>query len=147
MMNIAVRYQSRGGNSKAVAEAIAKAVGVTAEPIGKPIIEPVDILFVGGGMYAWDIDKRLKAYLHSLSPDLVKSVAAFTTGTMMSGTSKIAAIVKARGIAVNPEVLPFKAGMKNYHLFGGEGTLTLAQKQLVDIAAFAKKAKQQIVEV
>lgn len=138
-MNIAVRYQSRGGNSKAVAEAIAKTVGVAAETIDKPLTEPVDILFVGGGIYGWDIDKKLKAYLQSLIPKLVKSVAAFTTGTMMSGTDKIATIVKERGIVVNPEVLQFKVGTKNYHLFGGEGTLTLSQKQLDLIAGFVGK--------
>lgn len=139
-MNIAVRYQSRGGNSKAVAEAIAKVAGVTAEPIDKPFNELVDILFVGGGIYAWDIDKGLKAYLQALNPKLVKSMAAFTTGAMMSGTDKIAAIVKERGIAINPEVLPFKAGTRNYHLFGGEGTLTLSQKQHDLVAGFVKKA-------
>jgi flavodoxin len=142
-MKIAVRYQSRGGNTKAVAEAIAKIAGVTAEPIDVPITESVDVLFIGGGIYAWDIDKNLKAYLHSLSPDLIKSMAVFTTGTVMSGTEKIAAIAKERRIIVNPDVLPFKAGMKNYHLFGGKGTLVLSQKQLDSIAEFVKKVTKK----
>lgn len=138
-MKIEVRYQSRGGNTKAVAEAIAKAAGITAEPIDKPLTEPVDILFVGGGVYAWNIDKGLRAYLQNLSPKLVKSVAVFSTGGMMSGTGQIADILKERGITVNLEVLSFKAGTRNYHLFGGEGILTLSQKQLDSVVDFVKR--------
>ena len=35
-MNIAVRYYSRGGNTKKIAEAIAKAVGVEAKTVSEP---------------------------------------------------------------------------------------------------------------
>jgi flavodoxin len=74
-MKIAVRYQSHGGNTKVVTEIIAKAAGVTAESIEKPIDETVDILFIGGGAYYRNIDPSLKifnvktikllAYLHA----------------------------------------------------------------------------------
>lgn len=43
-----------------MAEAIAKVTGITAELIDKPITELVDILFIGGGIYGWDINKGLK---------------------------------------------------------------------------------------
>ena len=59
-MKVAVRYQSRGGNTKEIAEAIAKAADVKAEPIDISIDEPVDVLFVGGGVYAHTIDPSLK---------------------------------------------------------------------------------------
>ena len=51
-MKIAVRYYSRSGNTKAVAEAIAEAVGVSAvsvEQKGAALTEPVDILFAESG--------------------------------------------------------------------------------------------------
>jgi flavodoxin len=50
-MKIAVIYHSRGGNTKIVAEAIAKAAGVSAEPIHVPLDAPVDLLLIGGGVY------------------------------------------------------------------------------------------------
>ena len=46
-MKIAVRYFSRGGNTKKLADAIAKAVGVDAETTSVPLTEDVDILFLG----------------------------------------------------------------------------------------------------
>ena len=136
---IAVRYQSRGGNTKAVAEAIAKAVGVEAEPIDVPIAEPVDLLFVGGGVYAWDIDKSLKAYLQNCNPETIKSVAAFSTAGGMSGTGKIAAIVGARGINVCEETLPIKVLLRNHASLGGKGHITLSEKHLRSIEDFVKR--------
>ncbi|MBD5135182.1 MAG: flavodoxin family protein [Lachnospiraceae bacterium] len=44
-MNIAVRYQSRGGNTKAVAEILAEALGTEALAINSPIQEYTGILF------------------------------------------------------------------------------------------------------
>ena len=64
-MKVAVRYQTRGGNTKAVAEAIAKAAGVKAKPIDAPISEPVDLLFIGGGVYSLNIDRSPKDYMET----------------------------------------------------------------------------------
>ena len=50
-MKIAVRYYTKTGNTKRLAEAIAKEVGVEALPISTPIAEPVDILFLGNSYY------------------------------------------------------------------------------------------------
>ena len=54
-MNCAVRYYSRSGNTKLVADAIAKAAGVKAvstDSSEAQICEPVDVLFIGGALYA-----------------------------------------------------------------------------------------------
>ena len=46
-MKTAVRYYTKTGNTKRLAEAIAQAAGVDAQPISVPLTEPVDILFLG----------------------------------------------------------------------------------------------------
>ena len=137
-MKIAVRYQSRGGNTKAVAEAIAKAAGIKAEPIDIPLDAAVDVLFVGGGVYAWTIDSSLKGYLNTLNQDTVKSIAAFSTGGGMSGTDKITMIAKAKGINACEKTLSIRMGTRNYHLFGGKGDVALSDKQLRLIGDFVK---------
>lgn len=61
-MNCAVRYYSRSGNTKLVADAIAKAAGVKAvstDSSEAQICEPVDVLFIGGALYAYGIDENL----------------------------------------------------------------------------------------
>jgi flavodoxin len=138
-MKIAVRYQSRNGNTKAVAEAIAKKAGVTAEPISEPLNEPVDILFIGGGVYAFDIDRSLKAFIEGLNPDLVKMAAAFTTGAGMGKTGAIASAVKNKGIKVYEESLPIKMGIRNYAGLGGKEMVTLSDKTINAIDIFVEK--------
>ena len=50
-MKCAVRYYTKTGNTKRLAEAIANVVGVDALPISEPITEQVDILFLGNSYY------------------------------------------------------------------------------------------------
>lgn len=61
-MNIAVRYYSRGGNTKLLADAIAKSLDVSAVSVdseNSEINEKVDVLFIGGALYAYGLDKHL----------------------------------------------------------------------------------------
>lgn len=81
-MKIAVRYYSRSGNTKAVAEAIAKAAGLAAVSVDQPnaaIKEPVDVLFLGGALYAYGIDIHLKEYLKTLDKANVKKAVVLST--------------------------------------------------------------------
>jgi flavodoxin len=78
-MKVAIRYYSKSGNTKKIACSIAQALGTTAETIDVPVLEPVDVLFLGGALYAGGIDARLQDYIRKLTPALVKSVAVFGT--------------------------------------------------------------------
>ena len=46
-MKFAVRYYTKTGNTKRLAEAIAKELGVEALPISEPVEDAVDYLFQG----------------------------------------------------------------------------------------------------
>lgn len=138
-MKIAVRFQSRGGNTKSVAEAIANKAGVKAEPITVPLIEPVDFLFIGGGVYAHGLDDSLKSYLENLDAATVKVVAAFSTAGAMDGAKIIASIVKEKGIPVYAETLPMKLGVRNHGIFVHKGFINLTDKQLSAVSGFVKK--------
>lgn len=84
-MTCAVRYYSKSGNTKKIAEAIAEAIGVEAISIDSPdapINEKVDILFVGGAVYAYGIDKSLSHYINTLCKENVGRVVAFSTAMM-----------------------------------------------------------------
>ncbi len=60
-MTFAVRYYTKTGNTKRLAEAVAKELGVEALPISEPVTEPVDALFLGNSYYAFNIDPEVKA--------------------------------------------------------------------------------------
>lgn len=80
-MKTAVRYFSKLGNTKKIAEAIAegadvKAVSIVDEP---KLNEQVDILFLGGAPYANIMAPELKEYAQNLKPEQVGKVILFTT--------------------------------------------------------------------
>ncbi len=78
----AVRYYSRSGNTKEMAEAIADELGIEAVSVDDPkaeLTEYVDVLFVGGALYKYGLDEHLSAYLKRLDPDLVGQAVIFST--------------------------------------------------------------------
>ena len=75
----AVRYCSRGANTKALALAIAEALNVEAKSIEEKVNEEVETLFLGGALYAYGIDKALTAYIEALDKNMIKKVVVFST--------------------------------------------------------------------
>lgn len=111
-MKRAVRYYSRTGNTKLVAETIAKAAGTDAVSVDSPqagIDEPVDLLFIGGALYLYGIDDHLKEYLKSLKKEKVKKAVIFsTTWISKHSIALIKAGLKEQGIPVAVETLHFR---------------------------------------
>ena len=77
----AVRYFSRLGNTKTIAEAIAEGAGVQAVSItDEPVLAKyTDVLFLGGAPYANIMAPELKAYAENLDNSMVGKVILFTT--------------------------------------------------------------------
>jgi menaquinone-dependent protoporphyrinogen IX oxidase len=78
-MKIAVRYQSKSGNTARVARVIAAALDVEAQAVDTPLEPDTDLLFVGGAIYAGNINGKLKRFLKELASDRVKHIAVFST--------------------------------------------------------------------
>lgn len=103
-MKIAVRYTSRGGNTKKIADAIAGAAGVRAETSQVPLDSAVDLLFLGGAVYAGGIDPALRSFIQTLAPEQVAWVAVFSTAAVkQSAYPEIRRLVQAQGIPVADE--------------------------------------------
>ena len=87
-MRFAVRYYTKTGNTKRLAEAVAKAVGVEALPLSSPIEEPVDILFLGNSYYAFSIDPEVRKFIQLLPADKVGRIVNFGSAAMLNSTLK-----------------------------------------------------------
>ena len=135
-MKIEIRYQSRGGNTRAVAETIAGVLGVKAESIDVPIEGAVDVLFLGGGVYKWAADPRLIKFLKKLDPDKVGQIVAFsTTGAMKTAIARITKYAQKAGIKVNENWLCIKMMFQGHSALGREGG-HLTDNQIADIKQF-----------
>ena len=99
-MEFAVRYYTRGGNTKMVAEAIAYALEVDCEDIQTPL-QKADVLFLGASMYAFTVDKNIKKFVSSLTHEQVKTIVVFSTSASDTSThKKIAKCLKDKEIKV-----------------------------------------------
>jgi flavodoxin I len=95
-MNIKVVYHSTTGRTRKLAKAIADTLGTKANQIEKTKFsfnEPLDILFIGSGIYGGKPHKKVISFIAGLNPDIIKNVAVFAT---YSGMDKIGADMKKR---------------------------------------------------
>ena len=115
-MKVAVRYYTKTGNTKRLAEAVAEAVGTQALPISVPISEPVDILFLGNSYYAFSIDPEVRAFIRSLDKNLVGRIANFGTAAMLNSTwKKVKAEADKAGIPMAESEFHCKGEFRGMH--------------------------------
>ena len=115
-MKIAVRYYTKTGNTKRLAEAVAKAVNAEALPLSAPIDEKVDVLFLGNSYYAFSIDPEVRAYIQSLDKNKVGRIVNFGSAAMLNSTlKKVKAEAAKVGIPVDDREFHCKGEFKGIH--------------------------------
>ena len=115
-MKVAVRYYTKTGNTKRLAEAIAKAAGVQAAPISEPISEPVDVLFLGNSYYAFSIDPEVRSFIRSLDKGKVGKIVNFGSAAMLNSTwKKVKAEADKAGIPMDEREFHCRGEFKGIH--------------------------------
>lgn len=115
-MNIAVRYYTKGGNTKRLAEAVAQAVGVEALPISVPVEEYVDILFLGNSYYAFTIDPEVRDFVRNLDKNKVGKIVNFGSAAMLNSTyKKVKAEADKVGIPMDEREFHCRGEFKGIH--------------------------------
>ena len=137
-MKIAVRYYTKTGHTKRLAEAVAEAAGVEALPISTPVEEPVDILFLGNSWYAFSIDPEVRDFIRSLDKDKVGKIVNFGSAAMLNSTwKKVKAEADKAGIAMDEREFHCKGEFKGIH----KGRPN--EEDLAAAAAFAKSIAEE----
>ena len=115
-MKTAVRYYTKTGNTKRLAEAVAEALGTTALPISTPVDEPVDILFLGNSYYAFSIDPEVRNFIRSLDKNNVGRIVNFGSAAMLNSTwKKVKAEADKAGIKMDEREFHCKGEFKGVH--------------------------------
>ena len=115
-MKFAVRYYTKTGNTKRLAEAVAKAVGAEALPLSSPIEEPVDILFLGNSYYAFTIDPEVREFIRKLDKNKIGCIVNFGSAAMLNSTlKKVKAEAGKIGIPVDEREFHCKGEFKGIH--------------------------------
>jgi len=115
-MTYAVRYYTKTGNTKKLAEAIANELGVDALPISEQINEKVDILFLGNSYYAFSIDPEVRDFVRSLDKNKVGAIVNFGSAAMLNSTfKKVKAEADKVGIPMMDKEFHCKGEFKGLH--------------------------------
>ena len=115
-MKIAVRYYTKTGNTKKLAEAVAEAVGAEALPLNAPIEEAVDILFLGNSYYAFSIDPEVREFVRSLDRSKVGRIVNFGTAAMLNSTyKKVKAEAEKVGVPMDEREFHCRGEFKGMH--------------------------------
>ena len=115
-MKIAIRYYTKTGNTKRLAEAIGREVGAKALPISEPVTEKVDLLFLGNSYYAFSIDPEVKSFIQGLDKTKVGKIVNFGSAAMLNSTlKKVKAEAAKAGIPVDDREFHCKGEFKGIH--------------------------------
>lgn len=115
-MKTAVRYYTKTGNTKRLAEAVAKAVGAEALDLSAPITEPVDVLFLGNSYYAFSIDPEVREFVRKLDKTKVGRIVNFGSAAMLNSTyKKVKAEADKVGIPMDEREFHCKGEFKGIH--------------------------------
>ncbi len=115
-MTYAVRYYTKTGNTKRLAEAVAKELGVEALPISTPVEEKVDYLFLGNSYYAFNISADVKKFIQGLDKEKVGKIVNFGSAAMLNSTyNKVKAEAAKVGIAMYEKEFHCKGEFKGIH--------------------------------
>ena len=133
-MKVAVRYYTKTGNTKRLAEAVAKALGVEALPLSAPVEERVDLLFLGNSYYAFSIDPEVRDFIRRLDKDKVGKLVNFGSAAMLNSTwKKVKAEADKAGIPMEEREFHCKGEFKGLHKGKPDAD------DLEAVAAFAKE--------
>lgn len=111
-MKAAIRYYSKFGHSKQMAEAIAQIVNVEALTVDQPLTEKADLLFLGAGIFLGSVNKSVMQFIDTLTPEQVGCVVLFGSSALIGEPTKgMREALTKRGVKVYDKVFECKGAM------------------------------------
>ncbi|QQP28588.1 flavodoxin family protein [Lactobacillus ultunensis] len=100
-MEIAVRYYSKTGNTKKLADAVANTAGVEAQTVSHPLKHNVDLLFLCDSVYWAGVASPVKKFLKNPGAKIGKLINVSTAALLSSTYPEIKRIASSAGIPVD----------------------------------------------
>lgn len=132
-MKAGVRYYTKSGNTKKLADAIAKAVGVEADTVDHQLEEDIDILFLGSSVYEAGVDDEVKKFIKEIHVKVGKVVNFSTTALLPSTYKQVSKLVQEHGLNMSEEEFHCRGSFAMMHRGKPD------DKDIQHAAIFAKK--------
>ena len=113
----AIRYYSKFGHSKQMAQTIEELVGAKAATVAEPLTEPVDTLYLGAGVLLGKVNSAVLDFINTLTPNGVKQVVLFGSCAIIdSPVPQMRQALDAKGIKVSDKSFTCKGSMGPIHM-------------------------------
>ena len=132
-MKIEIRYFTKTGNTKKLAEAIAQELNIEAQVLSAPLSEKTDILFLCNSVYWAGADSSVKKFISENKSKIGLLVNVSTAAMIESTYAQIKKLAEKEGV---------KLSDKEFHCRGKFTSLHSGHPDEADIAAvkaFARK--------
>ena len=136
-MNIAVRYYSKSGNTKRIAEAIAEELGTQAKDLSAPLPEKIDILFLCSSVYWAGADSSVKKYIKDNANKIGTLVNVSTAAMIESTYPQIKKVCEQNGVSISE---------KKFHCRGKFTVMHSGHPDNADIQAVKEFARKVMGE-
>ena len=93
-MKVEVRYHSRGGNTRRLAEAVARELGVQAATVEASMTERADVVFLCASVYAGSPDKQVVTFVKQNARDIGRLVVLSTSASGKSTFTRLKAVAE-----------------------------------------------------
>ena len=112
-----IRYYSKFGHSKQMAQAIEDIVGAKAATVAEPLTEPIDTLYLGAGVFLCKVNSDVIDFINTLTPEVVKEVVLFGSCAIInSPVPQMRKALEAKGIKVSDKSFTCKGSMGPIHM-------------------------------
>lgn len=112
-----IRYYSKFGHSRQMAQAIEEIVGAKAATVAEPLTEPIDTLYLGAGVFLGKVNSDVIDFINTLTPQVVKEVVLFGSCAIInSPVPQMRKALEAKGIKVSNRSFTCKGSMGPIHM-------------------------------
>lgn len=132
-MKVEIRYYSKTGNTKKLADAVGSALGVQAKDVSCPLTEDVDILFLGSSVYAAGVSDEVKGFIKGVNVKVGKVVNISTAALLPSTYKQVKKPVEQKGYIMADEEFHCRGSFKMMHKGKPDA------EDLKEVTQFAKK--------
>lgn len=102
-MKYAVRYYTKSGNTKKLADEVASVLNVEALTTDAPLTEDVEILFLGSSVYAAGVDPEVIEFIKANKDKIGKIVNISTAALLPSTYKQVKKLADEYGIAIDEQ--------------------------------------------